>query len=212
MSYAPIYNKLHELEQRIALMESAPKTTDEGITISPLGLTTAGSADAAIAADVAVDTSAVAAVAAVADELKKVKADFDDLLKECSANSSAISQLSTDLASVAAKEEVDAATAATAVSTLDDLATKDELVSLATKDELATLATKDELATLATKDELATLATKDELATLATKDELATLATKAEVADLLVKFDNVINVISQLNAKINDAHEKLAEL
>jgi predicted nucleic acid-binding Zn-ribbon protein len=194
MSYAPIYNKLHELEQRIALMESAPKTTDEGITISPLGLTTAGSADAAIAADVAVDTSAVAAVAAVADELKKVKADFDDLLKECSANSSAITQLSTDLASVAAKEEVDAATAATAVSTLDDLATKAEV------------------ATLATKDELATLATKDELATLATKDELATLATKAEVADLLVKFDNVINVISQLNAKINEAHEKLAEL
>ena len=212
MSYAPIYNKLHELEQRIALMESAPKTTDEGITISPLGLTTAGSADAAIAADVAVDTSAVAAVAAVADELKKVKADFDDLLKECSANSSAITQLSTDLASVAAKEEVDAATAATAVSTLDDLATKDELVSLATKDELATLATKDELATLATKDELVSLATKDELSTLATKDELATLATKAEVADLLVKFDNVINVISQLNAKINEAHEKLAEL
>jgi hypothetical protein len=193
-------------------MESAPKTTDEGITISPLGLTTAGSADAAIAADVAVDTSAVAAVAAVADELKKVKADFDDLLKECSANSSAITQLSTDLASVAAKEEVDAATAATAVSTLDDLATKDELVSLATKDELATLATKDELATLATKDELVSLATKDELSTLATKDELATLATKAEVADLLVKFDNVINVISQLNAKINEAHEKLAEL
>ena len=137
MSYAPIYNKLHELEQRIALVESAPKTTDEGITISPLGLTTAGSADVA---DVAVDTSAVAAVA---DELKKVKADFDDLLKECSANSSAISQLSTDLASVAAKEEVDAATAATAVSTLDDLATKAELATLATKDELATLATKD---------------------------------------------------------------------
>jgi uncharacterized protein YerC len=186
MSYAPIYNKLRELEERVALMESSPKTTDEGITISPLGLTTAGFADA--------DVAAVAAVAAVADELKKVKADFDDLLKECSANSSAISQLSTDLASVAAKEEVDAATAATAVSTLDDLATKAEV------------------STLATKDELATLATKDELATLATKDELVSLATKAEVADLLVKFDNVINVISQLNAKINDAHEKLADL
>jgi len=181
MSYAPIYNKLRELEERVALMESSPKTTDEGITISPLGLTAAAT----------VDTTAVTAVA---DELKKVKADFDDLLKECSANSSAISQLSTDLAAVAAKEEVDAATAATAVSTLDDLATKAEV------------------ATLATKDELATLATKDELATLATKDELATLATKAEVADLLVKFDNVINVISQLNAKINDAHEKLADL
>jgi hypothetical protein len=181
MSYAPIYNKLRELEERVALIESAPKTTDQGITISPLGLTTAG--DSAVAAVAAVDTSA--ATSAIADELKNVKADFDELLKECSANSSAISQLSTDLAAVAAKEEVDAATAATAVSTLDDLATKDEL---------------------------ATLATKDELTTLATKDELTTLATKAEVADLLVKFDNVINVISQLNAKINDAHEKLAEL
>jgi len=185
MSYAPIYNKLRELDERVALMENTPKTTDEGITIVPIasnGLTT--------------------------DELNKVKTDFENLLKESSALSTRIGKLtsldlalsSLDLATLATKDE------------LATLATKDELATLATKDELATLATKDDLATLATKDELATLATKDELATLATKDELATLATKDEVANLLVKFDNVINVISQLNAKINDAHEKLADL
>ena len=161
MSYAPIYNKLRELEDRVALMESAPKTTDEGITIAPLGLTS-GSTFSSIAEPVS-----DASIAAIADELSKVKADFDNLLKECSANSLAITQLSTDLAAVAAKEEVDAATVATAVSSLD---------------------------------------------VLATKEEVAVLATKEEVADLVAKFDNVINVISQLNAKINDAHEKLADL
>ena len=170
MSYAPIYNKLRELEDRVALMESAPKTTDEGITIAPLGLTS-GSTFSSITEPVS-----DAAIAAIADELSKVKADFDNLLKECSANSSAITQLSTDLAAVAAKEEVDAATAATAVSSLD------------------------------------ALATKEEVAVLATKEEVAVLATKEEVADLVAKFDNVINVISQLNAKINEANEKISAL
>ena len=197
MSYAPIYNKLRELEDRVALMESAPKTTDEGITIAPLGITS-GSTFSSIAEPVS-----DAAIAAITDELSKVKADFDNLLKECSANSSAITQLSTDLAAVAAKEEVDAATAATAVSSLD---------ALATKEEVAVLATKEEVAVLATKEEVAVLATKEEVAVLATKEEVAVLATKEEVADLVAKFDNVINVISQLNAKINDAHEKLADL
>ena len=173
MSYAPIYNKLHELEERVALMESAPKTTNEGITIVPLGLTS-GSTFSSIAEPVS-----DASIASIADELSKVKADFDNLLKECSANSSAITQLSTDLAVVAAKEEVDAATAATAASALSSLDA---------------------------------LATKEEVAVLATKEEVAVLATKEEVADLVAKFDNVINVISQLNAKINDAHEKLADL
>ena len=195
MSYAPIYNKLRELEDRVALMESAPKTTDEGITIAPLGITSGSTIDIPPVSD--------AAIAAITDELSKVKADFDNLLKECSANSSAITQLSTDLAAVAAKEEVDAATAATAVSSLD---------ALATKEEVAVLATKEEVAVLATKEEVAVLATKEEVAVLATKEEVAVLATKEEVADLVAKFDNVINVISQLNAKINDAHEKLADL
>ena len=206
MSYAPIYNKLRELEDRVALMESAPKTTDEGITIAPLGLTS-GSTFSSIAEPVSdASIASIAAITAVADELSKVKADFDNLLKECSANSSAITQLSTDLAVVAAKEEVDAATTATAVSALSSLD------ALATKEEVAVLATKEEVAVLATKEEVAVLATKEEVAVLATKEEVAVLATKEEVADLVAKFDNVINVISQLNAKINDAHEKLADL
>ena len=171
MSYAPIYNKLRELEDRVALMESAPKTTDEGITIAPLGLTSGSAVDLPPVSD--------AAIAAIADELSKVKADFDNLLKECSANSSAITQLSTDLAAVAAKEEVDAATAAAAASALSSLDA---------------------------------LATKEEVAVLATKEEVADLATKEEVADLVAKFDNVINVISQLNAKIMEANDKISAL
>ena len=177
MSYAPIYNKLRELEDRVALMESAPKTTDEGITIAPLGLTSGSAVDLPPVSD--------AAIAAIADELSKVKADFDNLLKECSANSSAITQLSTDLAAVAAKEEVDAATAASALSSLD---------------------------ALATKEDVAVLATKEDVAVLATKEEVADLATKEEVADLVAKFDNVINVISQLNAKIMEANDKISAL
>ena len=189
MSYAPIYNKLRELEDRVALMESAPKTTDEGITIAPLGLTSGSAVDLPPVSD--------AAIAAIADELSKVKADFDNLLKECSANSSAITQLSTDLAAVAAKEEVDAATAAAAASALSSL---------------DALATKEEVAVLATKEEVAVLATKEEVAVLATKEEVADLATKEEVADLVAKFDNVINVISQLNAKIMEANDKISAL
>ena len=86
---------------------------------------------------------------------------LNNLLNECSINSSSIAQLST------------------------------ELTKYTTKDELAPLATKDELATLATKDELAPLATKDEL------------------ADLLVKFDNIINIVGQLNTRIDELTAKI---
>ena len=117
-----------------------------------------------------------------------------------------------ELVALATKDEL------VALATKDELvalATKDELAALATKDELVALATKDELVALATKDELAALATKDELVALATKDELVALATKDELApidDLLSKFDNIINVIAQLNTKINDICERISAL
>ena len=113
---------------------------------------------------------------------------LNNLLNACSTNSSSIAQLSAELTKYTPK---------------------DELVTLATKDELVTLATKDELVTLATKDELVTLATKDELVPLATKDELVTLATKDELADLLAKFDNIINIVGQLNSRIDDLATKI---
>ena len=205
MSYAPIYNKLRELEERVALVETAPKATgtdaDYGITIGlPLGLTSTTDTD-------------------LVDELNKIKTEFNNLLKECSINSSAITQLSTDLLALstapaanvtdATKEELAALATKEEVAAL---ATKEEVAALATKEELAALATKEEVAALATKEEVAALATKEEVAALATKEEVAALATKEEVADIQVKFDNVINVISQLNAKINEANEKISAL
>ena len=39
MSYAPIYSKLHELEARLATVETSPKPVDAGNTISTFSLT-----------------------------------------------------------------------------------------------------------------------------------------------------------------------------
>ena len=55
-------------------------------------------------------------------------------------------------------------------------------------------------------------ATGKEVVALATKEELATFATKDELTDLITKFDNMVNVLSQLNDKINEAHTKIAAL
>jgi hypothetical protein len=117
---------------------------------------------------------------------------------------------------IAAKEElVTLATKEELVTLATKLATKEDLVTLATKEELVTLATKEELVPLATKEELVPLATKEELVPLATKEELVPLATKEELVplkDLLEKFDNIINVIAQLNLKLNNVCEKVSLL
>jgi hypothetical protein len=203
MSYAPIYNKLRELEERLAVVEVSPPKSE----VSSWNTIT----DASVSEVSGYDNLGVLS------EIATLRTDLDNLSKECALNSSAVSLLSTGnstkdavdvsaLAALATKEELGA------------LAAKGEAFALATKDELAAfaaLATKDELATLATKDELVALATKDELAALATKDEVAAfaaLATKDDVADLNTKFDNVINVLAQLNEKINDAHAKIAAI
>jgi len=197
MSYAPIYNKLRELEERLAVVEVSPPKSE----VSSWNTIT----DASVSEVSGYDNLGVLS------EIATLRTELDLLSKECALNSSAVSLLSTGnstkdavdvsaLAALATKEELGA------------LAAKGEAFALATKDELVTLATKDELAALATKDELATLATKDELVALATKDELAAVATKDDVADLNTKFDNVINVIAQLNEKINDAHAKIAAI
>lgn len=194
MSYAPIYNKLRELEERLAVVEVSPPKSE----VSSWNTIT----DASVYEVSGYDNLGVLS------EIATLRTDLDNLSKECALNSSAVSLLSTGNST---KDAVD-------VAALAALATKEELDALAAKGEAFALATKDELAafaTLATKDELAALATKDELATLATKDELAafaTLATKGDVADLNTKFDNVINVLAQLNEKINDAHAKIAAI
>jgi hypothetical protein len=196
MSYAPIYNKLRELEERLAVVEVAPKSE-----VSSWNTIT----DASVSEVSGYDNLGVLS------EIATLRTELDLLSKECALNSSAVSLLSTDNST---KDAVDVSALATK-DELAALATKGEAFALATKDELAALATKDELTALATKDELTAFATKDELAALATKDELtalAALATKDDVADLNTKFDNVINVLAQLNEKINEAHAKIAAI
>jgi hypothetical protein len=147
MSYAPIYNKLRELEERLAVVEVSPPKSD----ISSWNTI----ADASVS-----EVSQVSGYdnSEVLSEISSLKSELANLFKECSLNSSAVSLLSSDIA---------------------------------------------------TKDEVAALAAKGEVFALATKDELATLATKDEVADLNTKFDNIINVLAQLNDKINEAHAKV---
>ena len=180
MSYAPIYNKLRELEERLAVVEVSPPKPE----VSSWNTI----ADASVS-----EVSQVSGYdnLGVLSEIATLRTDLDNLSKECALNSSAVSLLSTDNS------------------------TKDDVSALATKEELGALAAKGEAFALATKDELVALATKDELAALATKDELAavaTLVTKDDVADLNTKFDNIINVLAQLNEKINDAHAKIAAI
>jgi predicted nucleic acid-binding Zn-ribbon protein len=133
MSYALIYSKLRELEERLLIIESKPKTADVGNTISSFGLTT-DTADSA---------------AGILDELNQFKTNFANLLNECNPLSVRVGKLSEDI---------------------------------------ATLATKEEL------------------------PDVSGFATKEEVADLLTKFDNLINVVSQLNIKINEANDKISAL
>ena len=177
MSYAPIYNKLRELEERLAVVEAAPKPE-----VSPSNTIT----DASLSGYENLG---------VLSEIATLRADLDKLFKECALNSSAVSLLSTDNST---KDAVDVDVSA--------------IAALATKEEVAALATKEEVAALATKEEVATLATKGELFAIATKEEVATLATKDEIIDLITKFDNIVNVLSQLNDKVNEAHTKIASL
>jgi len=204
MSYAPIYAKLRDLEERLIKIE----TFSPAISLPALPV---------------VDLS--------------TGIDLTSLLNECALNSSSITQLSNTIAMLATKEElvhlvtkdpstnndvsshvIDYLTAISKCATKEELvplATKEELVPLATKEELVPLATKEELVPLATKEELVPLATKEELVPLATKEELVPLATKEELvskdelANLFAKFDNIINVVAQLNTRIDDLYTKI---
>ena len=194
MSYAPIYSKLTDLDTRLSILElsaksapaPAPAPTPVPVPVPAPLPDYANTVMAPETAPVPVPESSA--------ELSSIREDINSLLKDCSVNTSAINQLSLDIAPLATKEE------------LATLATKGEEFALATKGELAVIST------LATKEELVTLATKGELATLATKEELVTLATKGELSEALAKFENIFAVLSQLNTKINEATDRIAAL
>ena len=169
MSYAPIYSKLHELEARLATVETSPKPVDVGNTISTFSLT----------------SDNVDAASDILDELNKFKTNFVDLLNECNPLSTRVAQLSSTVATLATKAELP---------DVSTFATKAELP------DVSTFATKAEL------PDVSAFATKAEL------PDVSEFATKAELADLQAKFDGVINVLAQLNIKLNEANEKIAAL
>ena len=206
MSYAPIYAKLRDLEERLIKIETLP---------SAISLPTVNTVDLSTGID------------------------LTSLLNECALNSSSITQLSTSIAMLATKTELPDVSGFATKTDMPDVsgfatkadmpdvsgfATKTELPdvsgfatkadlpdvsSFATKADLpdvSSFATKDELVPLATKDELVPLATKDELVPLATKEELVS---KDELANLFAKFDNIINVVAQLNTRIDELYTKI---
>ena len=157
MSYAPIYSKLHELEERLATVEASK-------AVSSVAPTTVTSASAATP-------------------------DFD-----CSAMRKEIDEI---------------------VKVISTLATKAELPDVSGFAAFATKAELPDVSEFATKAELPDVS---EFATKAELPDVSEFATKAELPDvsgiaiLSEKFDNLINVVSQLNIKINEANEKIAAL
>jgi len=212
MSYAPIYAKLRDLEERLIKIETLPSAISLP-TVNTVDLST-GIDLTSLLNECALNSSSITqlstsiAMLATKTELPDVsgfatKADLPDV------SGFATKADLPDVSGFATKAELPDVSGFATKMDLPDVsgfATKDELVPLATKDELVPLATKDELVPLATKEELVPLATKDELVPLATKEELVS---KDELANLFAKFDNIINVVAQLNTRIDELYTKI---
>ena len=93
-----------------------------------------------------------------------------------------------------------------------------DVSGFATKAELPVVPDVSGFATKADIPDVSGFATKADIPDVsgfATKDKLpdvSVFATKDELADLYMKFENAVNVIAQLNTKINEANEKIAAL
>jgi hypothetical protein len=172
MSYAPIYSKLQELEERLATVEASK-------AVSSVAPTTVTSASAATP-------------------------DFD-----CSAMRKEIDEIVKVISTLATKAELPDVSGFAAFATKAELPDVPEFAAFATKAELPDVS---EFATKAELPDVSEFATKAEL------PDVSEFATKAELPDvsgiaiLSEKFDNLINVVSQLNIKINEANEKIAVL
>ena len=187
MSYAPIYSKLHDLEERLKIMESSPKTADVGNVMPNLSTLPTFS----------LTPDTVDSAAGILEELNHFKTNFVNLLNECNPLSTQIAQLSSTVATLATKAELP---------DVSEFATKAELPDVS---EFATKAELPDVSAFATKAELPDVS---EFATKAELPDVSGFVTKAELTDLYTKFDNVLNVIAQLHIKITEANEKIAAL
>jgi hypothetical protein len=184
MSYAPIYNKLQELDTRLSTLENAPKPEVSVVTPVNVAAPVVTPVVTPVAAPVVTpDTSAD-----VFDELNKLKTNYTDLLNECNPLSNKIAILSSTVATLATKAELP---------DVSGFATKADLPDVS---GFATKAEIPDVSGFATKAEL------PDVSGFATKAELP------DVSDLYAKFEYMLNVISQLNIKLTEANDKISAL
>jgi hypothetical protein len=166
MSYAPIYNKLHELDTRISTLENAPKVSAVATAAVP--------APAPVIVSLSPNTSPTILPTFDTNE------DFPDVI---------------GFTAFATKAELP---------DVSGFATKAELPDVSA---FATKAELPDVSGFATKAEL------PDVSCFATKAELpdgslyAGFATKVEIADLHIRLENALNLIAELNIKINEAKQ-----
>jgi hypothetical protein len=212
MSYAPLYAKLHELEERLIKIETlppamslpAPLLVDSSTGIDLTSLLN----ECTLNSSSITQLSNTIAMLATKTELPDVSG-FATKIELPDVSGFATKAELPDVSGFATKAELPDVSGFATKAELPDVsgfATKAELPDVsgfATKVELPDVsgfATKVEL------PDVSGFATKEELVPLATKDELVS---KDELANLFAKFDNIINVVAQLNTRIDDLYTKI---
>ena len=193
MSYAPIYSKLHELDARISTLENAPKPDVASVPVAPPVVNIAPVAPAPVAP----------APATLAEPVPSVQSTNTDAFDVSILAAYATKAELHDVSGFATKADIP---------DVSGFATKDELPVVPDVSGFATKADIPDVSGFATKADIPDVsgfATKDELPVV---PDVSVFATKDELADLYMKFENAVNVIAQLNTKINEANEKIAAL
>jgi hypothetical protein len=127
MSYAPIYSKLHELEQRLAVVEASSKAVSSVSATQPTAATT---------------DFDISGIRKEIDDLSKVVSGFAFATKEELPDVSGFATLAS-LDAFATKEELTDVSGFATIASLDAFATKEELPDVsgfATKEELVAYA------------------------------------------------------------------------
>ena len=174
MSYAPIYSKLHELEERLAVVEASK----------------------AVAATTAVATPDVATP--VDFDISGIRKEIDEIVKVVSGFATLATK--EELPDVSAFATLATLDAFATLATLDAFATKAELPDVS---GFATLAALDAFATKAELPDVSGFATLAALDAFATKDELVAYTELSAKFDNLLNVVSLLNTkITEANEKI----------
>jgi hypothetical protein len=177
MSYAPIYSKLHELEQRLAVVE-ASKAVATTAPVAPVAT-----------------TAPVAAIASTDFDISGIRKEIDDLAK-------VVSTLATkdELPDVSAFATIASLDALATKSELPDVS---GFATLASLDAFATIASLDAFATKSELPDVSGFATLASLDAFATKEELVAYAELSAKFDNLLNVVSHLNTkITEANEKI----------